>query len=160
MYWLWFNFAHMILATSGCAGKIRHLLIVCLTKVHTIDWNPDGVPMRSMDFIRWYNPSQAYTCVTCVIPTADLNIFKPLTDLIIDVRWSIWNQMISIVGKSKLGFYIDILELLWNWVLCMYANSIMNGEPRGLGSIQSYTILSFISFPQSLWNIHFLQFTI
>ncbi len=54
-------FCHVTLATSGSAGKIRHLLTVCLTKVHTIDWNPNGVPMRSMDFVRWYNPSQAYT---------------------------------------------------------------------------------------------------
>ncbi len=31
-------------------GNWRHLLTVCLTKVHTIDWNPNGVPMRSHGF--------------------------------------------------------------------------------------------------------------
>ncbi len=32
-----------------------------LTKVHTIDWNQNGVPIRSMDFARWYTPSQPFT---------------------------------------------------------------------------------------------------
>ncbi len=31
------HFTHVTLATSESAGKIRHLLTVCLTKVHTID---------------------------------------------------------------------------------------------------------------------------
>ncbi len=68
--------------------------------------------------------------------------------------------MIAIVGKSKQGFYIDILELLWNWVFCIYANIIVVAETRGPSSIHSLTIESFISFPQPLWNIHFLRFTI
>ena len=37
------------------AGKIRHLLTVCLTKVHMIGWNPNGIPTRSMENIRWHS---------------------------------------------------------------------------------------------------------
>ncbi len=37
------NWRKPIVLTSGRAGKIRHLLTVCLTKVHTIGWNPNGV---------------------------------------------------------------------------------------------------------------------
>ncbi len=40
---------------------IRHLLTVCLTKVHMIGWNPNGIQTRSMENIRWYNPSQVLT---------------------------------------------------------------------------------------------------
>ena len=43
------------------AGKIRHLLTVCLTKVHTIGWNPNGIPTRSMENVKWHNPSQVLT---------------------------------------------------------------------------------------------------
>ncbi len=43
-------FCQCDLVTSGGAGKIRHLLTVCLTKVHTIDWNPNGVSIRSYGF--------------------------------------------------------------------------------------------------------------
>ncbi len=43
------------------AGKIRHLLTVCLTKVHMIGWNPNGIPTRSMENMRWYSPSQVLT---------------------------------------------------------------------------------------------------
>ncbi len=52
---------HVTLATSGSAGKIRHLLTVCLTKVHMIGWNPNGVLTRSMIFVRWHSPSQLLT---------------------------------------------------------------------------------------------------
>ena len=37
---LWLAVCPRGLATSGSAGKVRYLLTVCLTKVHTIDWNP------------------------------------------------------------------------------------------------------------------------
>ncbi len=56
------------LATSGSAGKIRHLLIVCLTKIKTIGWNPNGVSTRSMIFVRWHSPSQALTTKHVLYP--------------------------------------------------------------------------------------------
>ncbi len=43
------------------AGKIRHLLTVCLTKVHMIVWNPNGIPTRSMENMKWYSSSQVLT---------------------------------------------------------------------------------------------------
>ncbi len=63
---------HVTLATSRSAGKIRHLPTVCLTKVHTIVWNPNGVSTRSMNFVRWHNPSQELTAkhVSCPQLTA------------------------------------------------------------------------------------------
>ncbi len=41
-----------------------------------VTWSLGQMVFQSnpMDFISWYNPSQAYTGKTCVIPTADRNI--------------------------------------------------------------------------------------
>ncbi len=43
------------------AGKVRHLDTVCLTKVHMIAWNPNGIPTRSMENMKWFSPSQVLT---------------------------------------------------------------------------------------------------
>ncbi len=43
------------------AGKIRHLLTVCLIKVHMIVRDPIGMPTRSMENMKWYSPSQVLT---------------------------------------------------------------------------------------------------
>ena len=40
---------------------IRHLLTVCLTKLHMIGWDPSGIPTRSMLNVKWYNPLQVLT---------------------------------------------------------------------------------------------------
>ncbi len=42
---------------------IRHLLTVCLTKVHMI-----GIPTRSIENMRWYNPSQVLTAKHVLYP--------------------------------------------------------------------------------------------
>ncbi len=54
---LWSKPDHMTLG----AGKIRHLLTVCLTKVHMMVWDPIGTPTRSMVNMKWYSPSQVLT---------------------------------------------------------------------------------------------------
>ena len=50
------------------AGKNRHLLTVCLTKVYMIIWNPIGIPTRSMENMKWYSPSQVLTAKHVLYP--------------------------------------------------------------------------------------------
>ncbi len=53
--------SHVWLGHFRERGKYQAPAYSVSDKGHTVDWNPNGVSMRSMEFIRWYNPSQAYT---------------------------------------------------------------------------------------------------
>ncbi len=61
----WVNQDWSKLTTSSKAGKIRHLPTVCLTKVYTIGWNPNGIPTWSMENMKWYSLSQVLTANMC-----------------------------------------------------------------------------------------------
>ena len=59
------------------AGKIRHLLTVCLTKVHMIGWDPNGIPTRSMVNMKWYSPLQVLTAKHVPYPQLTATVGHP-----------------------------------------------------------------------------------